>query len=72
MSLTEDATQFNWTIFCTASGNPCNGNSDGVRDIIDGFGEATTISLNDDIGPLNLHMKAVITWIANAPSRRRS
>lgn len=49
----QDATQFNWTIFCTASGNPCNGDSDGVREIIDGFGTATTIYLNDDIGPLN-------------------
>lgn len=49
----QDATQFNWTIFCTASGNPCNGDSDGVRDIIDGFGTATTVYLNDDIGPLN-------------------
>lgn len=49
----QDATQFNWTIFCTASGNPCNGDSDGVREIIDGFGTSTTIFLNDDIGPLN-------------------
>ena len=24
----QDATQFNWTIFCTASGNPCNANSE--------------------------------------------
>ena len=49
----QDATQFNWTIFCTASGNPCNANSNGVHDIINGGGEATTINLNDDIGPLN-------------------
>ena len=35
----QDATQFNWTIFCTASGNPCNANSNGVKDIIDGGGE---------------------------------
>ncbi len=49
----QDATQFNWTIFCTASGNPCNANSNGVRAIINGGGEATTINLNDDIGPLN-------------------
>jgi Tfp pilus assembly protein PilX len=49
----QDATQFNWTIFCTASGNPCNANSSGVRDIIEGGGNATTIYLNDDIGPLN-------------------
>ncbi len=49
----QDATQFNWTIFCPASGNPCNANSDGVRDLIDGGGESDTIYLNDDIGPLN-------------------
>ena len=49
----QDATQFNWTIFCQASGNPCNANSDGVRDLIDGGGESDTIYLNDDIGPLN-------------------
>lgn len=49
----QDATQFNWTIFCTASGNPCNANSNGVRELIDGNGSATTVSLDDDIGPLN-------------------
>lgn len=49
----QDATQFNWTIFCTASGNPCNGDSDGVRELINQGGESTTIFLNDDIGPLN-------------------
>lgn len=49
----QDATQFNWTIFCTANGNPCNANSDGVKDLIDGGGSSTTIFLADDIGPLN-------------------
>ena len=49
----QDATQFNWTIFCQANGNPCNANSNGVRDLINGGGESTTIYLNDDIGPLN-------------------
>jgi len=49
----QDATQFNWTIFCTANGNPCNADSNGVRDIIDGGGNATTVYINDDIGPLN-------------------
>jgi Flp pilus assembly protein TadG len=49
----QDATQFNWTIFCTASGNPCNADSDGVRELIDGGGTSTVIYLNDDIGPLN-------------------
>jgi len=49
----QDATQFNWTIFCTANGNPCNANSNGVRDIINSNGQSTTIYLNDAIGPLN-------------------
>lgn len=49
----QDATQFNWTIFCTANGNPCNANSDGVRELIDGGGESTTVSIGDGIGPLN-------------------
>jgi hypothetical protein len=49
----QDATQFNWTVFCTASGNPCNGDSSDVHDIVDSNGQSTTIYLNDDIGPLN-------------------
>jgi Flp pilus assembly protein TadG len=49
----QDATQFNWTIFCTASGNACNGNSNGVKALIDGMGTSTTVYLDDDIGPLN-------------------
>jgi len=49
----QDATQFNWTIFCTASGNPCNGDSAGVSDLIRGDGTEVDVALNDDIGPLN-------------------
>ncbi|HXG39869.1 MAG TPA: pilus assembly protein TadG-related protein [Candidatus Limnocylindrales bacterium] len=49
----QDATQFNWTIFCTANGSPCNANSDGVRDLINGFGRSTVVTLDMDIGPLN-------------------
>jgi Flp pilus assembly protein TadG len=49
----QDATQFNWTIFCTANGNPCNADSSGVDDLIDHNGTDTTIYLNDEIGPLN-------------------
>jgi Tfp pilus assembly protein PilX len=38
----QDATSFNWTVFCASGGgSECNGDSDDVRDI------------NDDIGPLN-------------------
>lgn len=49
----QDATQFNWTIYCTANGNPCNGNSDGVRDLINGLGRDTEVTITNDIGPLN-------------------
>ena len=47
------STTFNWTIFCTANGNPCNANSSGVDDIINNNGTGTTIYLDDAIGPLN-------------------
>jgi hypothetical protein len=49
----QDATQFNWTIFCTASGNPCNANSNDVDALINGHGASTVVYLDDDIGPLN-------------------
>ena len=50
----QDATSFNWTVFCAnGSPNACNGDSDDVRDIIGGGGNATTVFVNDDIGPLN-------------------
>lgn len=47
------STSFNWTIFCTANGNPCNANSSGVDDIISNNGTGTTIYVDDQIGPLN-------------------
>jgi len=56
----QDATQFNWTIFCTANGNPCNANSSGVDAIINGGGNATTVYINDDIGPLNAETHATL------------
>jgi Flp pilus assembly protein TadG len=58
----QDATQFNWTVFCTATGNDgsnggtsadCNANSSDVADIMDGNGTSTTIYLSDDIGPMD-------------------
>ncbi len=45
--------QFNWTVYCTASGNPCNGNTDLVADLIRSEGTNKTIWVGDDIGPLN-------------------
>jgi Flp pilus assembly protein TadG len=48
-----DATSFNWTVYCTAHGSPCNGDSDVVRDLINQHGEDITVGLDDAIGPLN-------------------
>ncbi len=47
--------QFNWTIYCTANGNPCNANTNGVRDLIDGTNGngATIVKGKTQIGPLN-------------------
>ena len=44
---------FNWTVFCTANGNPCNGNSNTVANLINNDGSSTTIYADDLIGPLN-------------------
>ena len=49
----QDATTFNWTVFCTANGNPCNGDSSTVDNLINGSGKSTTVKLTDLIGPLN-------------------
>jgi Flp pilus assembly protein TadG len=49
----QDATQFNWTVFCTHTGNACNGDSKDVDALINGHGASTVIYLDDDIGPLN-------------------
>ena len=49
----QDETQFNWTVFCTASGSECNGNSDTVGDLIDQHGYDTIVTLGARIGPLN-------------------
>jgi hypothetical protein len=58
----QDATQFNWTVFCTAPGNDgsnggvdstCNADSNTVADIMDNDGTSTTIYLSDDIGPMD-------------------
>jgi hypothetical protein len=46
-------TDFSWTIFCTANGNPCNGNANGVNAYINSDGTSTVIATGDEIGPLN-------------------
>ena len=49
----QDATQFNYTVFCTAGGNECNVDSDGTSDLINGAGANTVVYLDDTISPLN-------------------
>lgn len=57
----QDATQFNWTVFCTANGDPdqdpmtgnCNANSSTVEDLIEGNGDSAIVEIRDEIGPLN-------------------
>ena len=50
----QDATQFNWTVFCAGdSGTDCNASSDDVGAIMDNDGNATTVYLTDNIAPLN-------------------
>jgi Flp pilus assembly protein TadG len=49
----QTATQFNWTVFCTANGNPCNADSNDVDQIINDNGKQQTVTLNMEIGPLN-------------------
>jgi len=52
-SVPQDATSFNWTVMCTALGNPCNNDANVVTDLINGTGSNTTIYLDDNIDPLN-------------------
>lgn len=49
----QTASAFNWTVFCTANGNPCNADSATVDGLINGNGKSTTVKLTDLIGPLN-------------------
>lgn len=49
----QTATAFNWTVYCTANGNACNGDSSTVRDLINDQGESAEVNLTDKIGPLN-------------------
>lgn len=56
----QTATQFNWTVYCTANGNACNGNTNTVRDLINNRGNSTTVTLGDAIGPLNAGAHAAL------------
>jgi Flp pilus assembly protein TadG len=45
--------QFNWTLFCTANGNGCNGDSSTIDSWIKADGVSTTVTIDDAISPLN-------------------
>jgi Flp pilus assembly protein TadG len=49
----QTASSFNWTLFCTASGNPCNGDSSDIDAYLTNNGAPAIIHTDDDIGPLN-------------------
>ena len=50
----QDATQFNWTVFCAGDGGgTCEGDSNDVRTIMNDGGNDTVVYVDDDIGPLN-------------------
>jgi Flp pilus assembly protein TadG len=49
----QDATSFNFTVFCTASGSTCNIDSNTSSDLINGSGANTVVYLDDTIAPLN-------------------
>ena len=59
----QSATQFNWTVYCTANGNGnngCNGDSNTVDDLIHNRGNSTLVTLGDAIGPLNAGAHATL------------
>lgn len=49
----KDPDEFNWTLFCTANGTGCNGNTDTIEGWIEDEGVSTTVALDDAIAPLN-------------------
>ena len=56
----QTANQFNWTVYCTANGNPCNANTNTVDDLINGSGKSTVVKMTDEIGPLNAGAHAAL------------
>jgi Flp pilus assembly protein TadG len=57
----QGSNQFNWTVYCTASGSGgCNGDSNTVDDLIHDRGHSTTVDLEDEIGPLNAGSHATL------------
>jgi len=45
--------EFNWTLFCTANGEGCNGDTRNINDWISEDGISTTVTMADAIAPLN-------------------
>jgi Flp pilus assembly protein TadG len=45
--------EFNWTLFCTANGTGCNGDTSTIEDWIRAGGVSTTVELDDAVNPLN-------------------
>jgi Putative Flp pilus-assembly TadE/G-like len=63
----QDATQFNWTVFCAGdSGTDCNASSDDVGAIMEGGGNATTVYVDDTISPLNAGTHTTLLDSGNA------
>lgn len=49
----KSTSEFNWTLFCTANGTGCNGNTSTIEKWITEDGVSTTVALSDGINPLN-------------------
>ena len=57
----QGSNQFNWTVYCTASGSGgCNGDSNTVDALIHSRGHSTVVDLDDEIGPLNAGSHATL------------
>lgn len=56
----QEASQFNWTVYCTASGNSCNADTSTVNDLINDRGKSTVVKLTDEIRPLNAGAHAAL------------
>ena len=49
----KDGSTFNWTNYCTASGEACNADSTTVNKLIENGGVQIEVTLDDNINPLN-------------------
>jgi len=59
--------EFNWTLFCTANGTGCNGDTKTIEGWIRDDGVSTTVTLDDTIPPLNAGShNALFSYLAAA------